>query len=521
MPAQPVAAEHRLKRLAPSALTSGMALLLAGCMIANPVLHDPGELSPAAHGSSPLKVHLRSGNLVVLSSWTESDSGLTGSGTLYGLDRNPLQTGSFTLPLDSIALLETTTHSVSRAGPAITFMGIWTALWTAITVQCVSDPKSCFGSCPTFYPEGGDGNVPAAEGFSASIARALEATDVDALYGAKVTDRRFSVRMTNEALETHAVRRVRLLAAPRPAGGRVFQSVEGGFYPASGVTPPTRCTGAEGDCLAEVRQFDRLERSSLSDPADLASRETVELEFPATGGRAGLVLAARQSLVSTYLFYQTIAYLGRRAGEWLAALERSGPEQARRAMGLAHALGGIEVEVEGQAGAWRVVGSYDEAGPIATDVVVLPMPTSPSGPIHVRLRMARGAWRVNWVGLAGLGDPVSPVTLDPIVVERGGAADTAALRRLRDPDRYLVTYPGDQYRITFALPDSLRDPELFLESRGYYYEWMRREWMAEEDPAMAALVLLDPDRALRRLAPDFKRVESRMERLFWESRYAR
>lgn len=206
----------------------------------------------------------------------------------------------------------------------------------------------------------------------------------------------------------------------------------------------------------------------------------------------------------------------------MAQLERSRPDEARSAMGLARALGGIQVDVEDQNGAWHNLGSYAEAGPIATGIVVLPLEeVMGTELVRLRLRMAKGAWRVNWTSLALLGDAVVPVALEPDGVERRGEADTVALRRLRDPDGYLVTYPGDDYRISYRLPDSLRDAELFLESQGYYYEWMRQEWMAEEDPAMAALMLLDPDRALRRLAPDFKRVEPRMERLFWASRFGR
>ena len=63
--------------------------------------------------------------------------------------------------------------------------------------------------------------------------------------------------------------------------------------------------------------------------------------------------------------------------------------------------------------------------------------------------------------------------------------------------------------------------ELFLDSKGYYYEWMRSEWLNAEDPLMASLVLLNPEEALRRLAPAFKRAEPEMERLFWQSRFGR
>jgi hypothetical protein len=287
------------------------------------------------------------------------------------------------------------------------------------------------------------------------------------------------------------------------------------------VRTPLECTGPEGDCRRAVARLDRLERRSLSDSTDLAAREPLELSFPEISGRAGIVLSARQSLVSTYLFYQTMAYLGRTAGDWLATLERAGPVQARSAMGMAQVLGGVEVDVRGAGGEWLTVGAYTEAGPIATDVVVIPLDSRPAGPVTIRLRMAKGAWRVNWVGLAALDDPVAPVVLDPVRVERDNQADSAALARLLHPDRYLVTYPGDAYRIVFELPDWWDRAELFLESRGYYYEWMRGEWLKEEDLPMAALALGDPGPALRRMAPQFKQVEPRMERLFWQSRFGR
>ena len=85
----------------------------------------------------------------------------------------------------------------------------------------------------------------------------------------------------------------------------------------------------------------------------------------------------------------------------------------------------------------------------------------------------------------------------------------------------MITTPGDEYRLVFRLPEPASEQELFLESEGYYYEWMRGEWLAEENPAMLAMAMLRPDEALRRLAGPFKEREGRMERVFWASRYRR
>jgi len=83
----------------------------------------------------------------------------------------------------------------------------------------------------------------------------------------------------------------------------------------------------------------------------------------------------------------------------------------------------------------------------------------------------------------------------------------------------MLTLPGDEVIFTYRLPEGPERYELFLESRGYYLEWMRKEWLAEESMLRAAALFLDPEDTLRRLAPQFKAEEARLDDLFWKSRY--
>ena len=283
--------------------------------------------------------------------------------------------------------------------------------------------------------------------------------------------------------------------------------------------PPLECRAPEGDCGEALRAVGGADRVSPADDGDLAVRERVELRFPAARGRSGVAIGARQTLLSTFLFYQTMAYVGPGAGAFLAALERGGPEAGRRALGMAQVLGGIDVEVAEGEGPWRAIGSFDEAGPIAGDLRVLPFEGAGVSPLRVRLRLARGHWRLDAVALAHLGAPMAAIRLEPAAVEREGQRDAGARASLVNGDRYLVTHAGDSYRLTFRLPPSDRPLELFLESEGFYYEWMRSEWLAWENPQMAALALVDPAEALRRLAPAYKAEEPHLERAFWASRF--
>lgn len=488
----------------------------------NPELRPPGDPPVSEGASQPLKVHLHSGGLCVLDRWSLSSdrSRLQGDGVCYAASREPEGRGPRSIPLEQVALLEANTPQTAANG-GLTALGLATTVLGGITTVCVADPKSCFGSCPTFYVDGGDPDRPGAEGFSESIARALEARDVDALFDADVEGRVLALTLRNEALETHAVRRLRLLAAVRPPGGRVLADPTGGFHPALSFTAPTTCLASEGSCLPAVQSLDAVERTSLTDPEDLATRESIELTFDAAPGRHGIVVGARQTMLTTFLFYQTMAYLGRNAGETLAALERGGPEVAEKAMGMARVLGGIEVEVAEGDGAYRPIGSFDEAGPIAGDVQVLPFEMEGRAPLRVRLRLTRGHWRLDWVSLAMLDAPVRSVVLEPVAVQPLDGGNPDALAALTDADRHLVTLPGDAYHVSFALPRPGSELELFLESEGYYYEWMREGWVAEEDPAMALLTLAWPEEALRRLAAPFKRHEAVLAGGFEASRYRR
>jgi hypothetical protein len=505
-------------------LLGGAVVALAACArTVTRQLVTPDQASTLDHKSPFLKAHLRSGYVYVLQQWSWSDSSHTvsGFGTLYDTDRHPVGTPTgITLPRDSVALFETNVSHVSGSAVALTVMAGVTA---AVAIGCAFNPKACFGSCPTFYaPDSSGRSVLQAEGFSASIAPALEASDLDALYRARATSRDFSLRLTNEALETHVIRYADLLVAPRPPNGRVFATPSGEFRSATSLTAPSSCKAPEGDCTAALAAFDERERFTPADSNDLGARETIDLEFARPpAGPLGIVVTARQSLMTTFLIYQALAYMGNDAGRWLASLPKSPIDTTRAESIMAHMLGRIEVLVPNDSGGWRVVGQTGETGPIAADTKIIPLPPTAAGATRVRLRLTKGLWRIDWVALASLGDAVKPIRLSPSMVRRGAVPDSVALSALTLRREPLTTMPGDELQLDYRLPEHPERLELFLETRGYYLEWMRREWMAETNPRAAARLLLDPTAMLRDLARPYKRQEAMMDSLFWNSRYAK
>lgn len=509
-----------------------LALSLAGCGVRG---LRRAEVPPHAIATVPmrnttLKAHLHDGSLLIFSTWHLDEQGSIVRGEGRRLDWNRVAGASVeqSVALDSVALFESDELNVPGPMVAITVM---TAIHGGLTVFCVAFPKACFGSCPTFYAWDGERQVLMAEGFSASVAPALEATDLDALDRARTAGPQLTLTMTNEALETHVVRFADLLVAPRPAGSRVVATADGQMFAATGWRAPGSAVGPEGDCRTSLATRDGSERSSLADSTDLAARETIELSFERPlAGPLGMVITARQSLLSTYVFYQTLAWMGRTAGAWLASLQRMDAATLTRTKSPAATLGGIDAQVL-RDGEWLAAGTFRETGPLASDTRLLVLPeaitqqragrAAAGAPLRVRLTLTRGMWRVDQVALVSVGEEVEPVRVPPSRVLRHGVPDDAALASLTGRGGPLVTQPGDTLALVYELPATGEPFECFLQSRGYYLEWMRESWLAEENAERLARLFIAPAVSLRELAPEYKKVEHELEREFWGSRYAR
>lgn len=468
-----------------------------------------------------LKVHMLDGKVYILSTWdvNEENNSVAGRGKLLDLNRNLLETGIFSIPLQDVAIFETNTL---KPPPGISSMALLSVLSLTVTVLCLSNPKACFGSCPTFYAWDGEKMTLQAEGFSSSVCPILEAQDVDALYLTKPQSQDLKIRMTNEALETHVIRQADILAVPRPEHGRTFVTQDKKFYQARRIHEPIKCAAQEGECLAAVLKYDGKERFSAADDKNLATRETITLEFgPITGGRSGLIIGFRQTLLTTYLFYQGLAYMGNSAGYWFAKLQRGDEKVTAYANSIGEVLGGIEVFIQNENDNWIPAGKIQETGPIASDIRMILIPQLERTPLKIKLRMTRGLWRLDYIALAELDKEVDPIRLRPETVFCEGKIDSDARSRLIETDKVLVTLPGDEYILVYELPSEYRHYELFLESQGYYLEWMRSSWIQEENLQKTIMMFKQPEKFLKVVAPEYKKIEPQMEELFWGSKYVR
>jgi hypothetical protein len=139
-------------------------------------------------------------------------------------------------------------------------------------------------------------------------------------------------------------------------------------------------------------------------------------------------------------------------------------------------------------------------------------------PCRLKLVLNRGLWRMDYAALVNIKEKVHPLHLATSGIVKNGITDSKALSDITDPDRLLLSMPGDEFRFSFPLPDPAARYELFLYTKGYYLEWMRKDWLKEKNLLKFVQMVESPKQYLRAEAPNFKRYEAVMEQQFWNSR---
>lgn len=472
-----------------------------------------------------LKAHLKNGDICILKDSWQIDTLqnlVSGVGSRFDFNRLKAFEGEISIPIDSVAVFETNKKLTSPESSRIAALGIVSGLDIILGIYCLTNPKACFGSCPTFYVnEEDDFHYADAEGFSNAIVPSMEYFDIDALNLQTFSSNSFSITMKNEALETHCVKDVKLLAYPIRQDERVFQSPTNNFYLCENNYPLSQAKAREGDITGLLKSKDQQERFSFSDENNLHSKEEIYLSFEDVKHTSdlGLVLNFRQTLMTTYLFYSAMGYMGDEVGDIFSLLETNAELKASFGA-TTELLGGIDVSVwNEQLGNWELQNGFNETGPIAINKQFLPLKGTPSNSeIRIKLVLNKGLWRIDFASLTNIKETVVPLVISPESILNKGKLDNLALREIADPDKYLTSMPGSEYKFNFVLPDPDNQYELFVYSKGYYLEWMREHWIKDKDLKKLRQMVFNPATFLAEEASDFKLYESEMEHQFWNSK---
>jgi hypothetical protein len=327
--------------------------------------------------------------------------------------------------------------------------------------------------------------------------------------------------MKNEALETHCVNEVKLLAYPRKQGERVYHSPYNAFYLCENNYPLTKAKGNEGDITSLMKIEDKHERFSFSDANNLSSKEEILLTFDNVynADDLGLIFNFRQTLMTTYLFYSAMGYMGDNVGDIFAILETD-QEMRNKFDATTKELGQIDIySWNEQINGWEIENRIYETGPIAINKQFIPLKNlSFDSTVKLKLVLNKGLWRIDYVALTNIKEKVKPIEIAPGSILNKGKPDNTALSEITDPGKHLISMPGSEYKFNFTLPNPDTDYELFLYSKGYYLEWMREHWIKDKDLLKLKQMVDNPKKYLRDEAKSYKQYESVMEQVFWNSK---
>ncbi|MFZ4704808.1 MAG: hypothetical protein ACOYMF_02250 [Bacteroidales bacterium] len=487
----------------------------------NKLLHDTRNIQVKPF----LKAHLKNGDICILQDAWKVDTVqnvVFGKGTRYDFNRILTFAGDIIIQIDSVAIFETNKKILNPEAGRISALSILAGVDVVVGLICLTNPKACFGSCPTFYINESDNfHYADAEGFSNAITPSMEYYDIDALNNKPISNKLFSITMKNEALETHCVNDVKLLAYPRKKGEHIYQSPKNDFYLCENNYVINNAKGNEGDVTSLLKNEDKQERFSLSDETNLSRKEEIYVDFDNVKSSAnlGLIVNFRQTLMTTYLFYSSMGYMGNNVGDVFSILETD-KKMRNKFDATTKELGNIIVFLwNEQKNIWELQNELFETGPIAINRQILPLKsTSAISKIRLKLVMNKGLWRIDYLALTNIKEKIEPFEISPCSILNKGKVDNTALTAINNPDKYLISMPGSEYKFNFVLPDKNCDYELFLYSKGYYLEWMRKHWIKDQDLMKLKQMVYNPRGYLKEEAKDYKRYESTMEQDFWNSK---
>jgi len=487
----------------------------------NSLIHETDNIKTKPY----LKAHLKNGDICILrDSWKIDtiSNVIKGNGTTFDFNRSKTHQGYVSIVIDSVAIFETNTKLEKTEVPRIGALVILGAINVELTMFCIKNPKACFGSCPTFYiNENDDLHYADAEGFSNAITPSMEYTDIDAIGSQSITNHTFSLTMKNEALETHCINHVKILAYPLEKGERVYQSPTDDFFLCTGHYPITFAEAEEGEITNLIKYQDVKERFSLSDKSNLSSKEEIFLNFDHVSdiNNLGLILHFRQTIMTTYLFYSAMGYMGDKVSDVFTILETDEKMRAKFDA-TTKELGNIEVYLwNHQQNIWEHQNRLNETGPIAINKQFIPLQNvSSNSEVKIKLVLNKGLWRIDYAALTNIKEQVTPIEISPTLILNEGEIDSQALSAVNYSDKYLISMPGSEYKFNFTFPKEAGTYELFLSSRGYYLEWMREQWIKDKNLRKLRQMVYRPKRFLRKEAKNYKEYEATMEETFWNSR---
>jgi hypothetical protein len=422
-----------------------------------------------------------------------TDDRISGKGEHYAFGADLGLTGRWDILRDSIVAMTyyEEKHTFGEVMGSAVF-STYTPLISFLSLYCLVCPKCCFGSCPTVYVGDDTTGGIQAECFSYCVSPFVQRPDLDLLARDVDPVRPFQFRMTNEALESHLINRLDLLAVAHPADSRVFPTDDGRVLAVRGLEEVRHARAGNGaDISAQLKEIDddgyRSGLRRFADLTDRKQRDVITFEIPTDPAQDSVtvVLRARNTLLTTALFYDVVlGSRGLNALTWTARMAED-EQYARLFYALYDEYAGVSIEVE-RGATFEKVGRIGDIGPIAWKDLAIRVPVTGKR-TRVRLSFFPDNICIDYLAYARetlRGNAFSVTRVAPSAMRDHHDVSRPELiaKVARQDDDYLHSTPGDSFLFTCDLP---RAPgmrtSVLLQSQGYYYEWLRGNWVRNEN----------------------------------------
>jgi hypothetical protein len=519
-------------------ITVLLSLFLLGCFPSKKAIFLQEENLPNKEMiiSAPTKVFLNDNSVVLFPNGFEVKNHMVlGQGTRHQINESTESIKSQNFPLDNVIAMtyyELESSPASDLGSFI--LGLHGSVLTPLSLYCLACPKCCFGSCPTVYVNQGNKQVLKAELFSYSISKYQQEADLDLLFQKIDIAGKYSIRITNEALETHYIDLINIQKVEHPPGTNVYPTSEGNFVVTRNLLSPVQVLNSKNsDVLPLVFKRDnqcyRTDSLLFATNSELKWRDHLDLKIPSVHvGQLKLVLKLRNTLLSTVLFYDVVlGSQGLTALEWTKKINTD-PNYALLFHAVYKFYSGITVKVN-QQGKYQKRKFISDVGPIAWKELAVSIPVNEedindSSELDIRLEFFPDHFMVDYIGYEMKSDgdiPYQVNNLSPNTIEAyDGKLRPEVIQKIRRDDRdFLITNPGESYNLYFYVTTpSENEVSIFIRSKGYYIEWLRGNWLTE-NPGDYRFQLFDYKETIHQLKKSWLENRQLLEQEFFHSRF--
>lgn len=455
---------------------------------------DKSLLSNEPVIKEPVKVYLKDNSVIVLNDgFVLKDKKLTGDGTRYYFN-GKAKLGQQTFSIDSTIAITTIISEMPTSRSVGSFlMGITSVPLTFLGIYCLACPKCCFGSCPTIYTSLNDKEIKA-ELFSSSIGKYLKTNDLDRI--AELNEKRndFSITVTNEALETHFIDKLRLKAVYHQKVSSVYNNSQGEFVSIFNPKNNYDAVNSKGETITPNLLFDdgvyyrTFDKSELSKKQENEFFDFVELTIRKKNDvdHIKLLFKYRNTLLSTILFYDIVlASQGIKAINWLNKIDidETYSNEFKKVYDI---FSGIKLSYF-KNGKWTKIIDLPDAGPLSWKYIAEKIDVTGMGEeIRIRLNFFKDNIMIDYIGIDTdlTPDDFKIVNLSPSKISLNQRDATMEIMDAvsHTDENYLITDPGDKINLNYEIENKENQQlTLFIESNGYYKEWIRGNWITNNN----------------------------------------